>query len=254
MVCGPVERLNLNRRFPGASNSDFHGFQRDSVHKGRMRRLFALLCLLLPAVGNAHPSVDASASLFCEVAIAGAERSAGLPVRMMMAIAMTESGRLDTASGRIRPWPWTINAEGTGQYFASRDQAVAAVRAMRAAGVRSIDVGCMQVNLMHHPSAFASIEDAFDPAANAAYAARFLTALFTTHGHWHKAIGAYHSLTPARGNAYLDLVLARWQGPNLTVMADRSAYQAFSRPAQPAIYGAFANPGGSYTAFPTVRR
>jgi len=219
-----------------------------------MRRLFVLLCLLLPHAGNAHPGVDASPSLFCEVAIAGAERSAGLPARMMTAIALTESGRLDAASGRIRPWPWTINAEGTGQYFATREQAIAAVRALRAAGVRSIDVGCMQVNLMHHPNAFASIEDAFDPAVNAAYAARFLTALFTTHGHWHKAIGAYHSLTPARGNAYLDLVLARWQGPSLTAAVDRSAYQAFARPGQISAYGAFANPGRGYAAFPQVRR
>ncbi len=49
-----------------------------------------------------------------------------------------------------------------------------AVAAMRAAGMQSIDVGCMQINLRAHPAAFASIDDAFDPAANADYAARFL--------------------------------------------------------------------------------
>ncbi len=219
-----------------------------------MRRLLILFCLFLPQVAQGSPGLDASPSRFCEVAIAGAERSAGLPARMMTAIALTESGRLDAVAGRVRPWPWTINAEGAGQYFATREQAVAAVRALRQAGVRSIDVGCMQVNLMHHPNAFASIEDGFDPAANAAYAARFLTTLFSTHGHWHRAIGAYHSLTPARGNAYLDLVLARWQGPNLTVMADRSAYQAFARPAAPGAYGAFASAGSGYAAFAQVRK
>ena len=48
--------------------------------------------------------------------------------------------------------------------------------------MRSIDIGCAQVNLMHHPDAFASLEQAFDPMANADYAARFLKQLHDTHG------------------------------------------------------------------------
>lgn len=218
-----------------------------------MRRLLILLGLCCPFAAGAHPVADASPSVFCETAITGAETAAGLPARMMHAIALTESGRVDPGTGRARPWPWTINAEGTGRYFATRDQAVAAVRALQASGVRSIDVGCMQVNLMHHPNAFASLEDAFDPAANARYAARFLTSLFAEHRHWHKAISAYHSLTPARGSAYLDLVLARWPSPSL-VPPSQSAYQAFGRSSVPVAYAAFADPSRSYGAFGSLRR
>ena len=36
----------------------------------------------------------------------------------------------------------------------------------------------MQVNLMHHPNAFADLDEAFDPAANARYAVTFLSALY----------------------------------------------------------------------------
>ena len=54
------------------------------------------------------------------------------------------------------------------------------MRAVQAQGVRSIDIGCMQVNLMHHPNAFATLDAAFDPLANALYAARFLTELRAT--------------------------------------------------------------------------
>lgn len=223
------------------------------MHNSAMLRLIVLLSLTLPFAAKARPAPDHSPSVFCETAIASAERSAGLPARMMTAIAMTESGRFDSTAGRVRPWPWTINAEGAGQYFASREQAIAAVHALRARGVQSIDVGCMQVNLMYHPAAFTSVEDAFDPQANAQYAARFLTSLFSAHGHWHKAIGAYHSMTPARASAYLDLVMARWQGPSLTVAAvDRSAYQSFAR--ADAAYGSFAGSARSYGAFATVRR
>ena len=80
--------------------------------------------------------------------------------------AEVESGRAND-KGVIRPWPWTINAEGRGQFFATKLEAIAAVRALQASGVRSIDVGCMQVNLMYHPNAFASLDEAFDAPANA---------------------------------------------------------------------------------------
>lgn len=214
-----------------------------------------LLLLTLPPLAGAGATArpDASASLFCESAVAGAERAAGLPARMMGAIALTESGRYDAVAGRARPWPWTINAEGAGQYFASRDQAVAAVKALLARGVRSIDVGCMQVNLAHYPRAFASIEEAFDPAANAAYAARFLDTLYQEHGQWLRAIAAYHSRTPALGNAYLDLVMARWQGADpAAITAARPVYGAFARTG--GAYGPFTDPARSYAAFSVPRR
>jgi soluble lytic murein transglycosylase-like protein len=218
-----------------------------------MLRTLILITLMLPTIALARPIADHSPSVFCESAIAAAERGANLPPRMMTAIALTESGRLDKTTGHVRPWPWTINAEGAGQFFATRDQAIAAVRALQARGVRSIDTGCMQVNLMHHPNAFASTEEAFDPQANARYAARFLTSLFSAHGHWHKAIGAYHSLTPARGSAYLDLVMARWQGPSLVGAGlNRSAYQSFGNAS--GVYGSFAGSGRAYGAFVAVGR
>ena len=59
-----------------------------------------------------------------------------------------------------------------------RRQAIAAVKALQARGVRSIDVGCMQINLSYHPHAFRDLDQAFDPHANAAYAERFLTQLY----------------------------------------------------------------------------
>jgi hypothetical protein len=76
--------------------------------------------------------------------------------------------------------------------------------------VRSIDVGCMQVNLRHHPNAFASLEEAFDPAANARYAARFLTELHATRNDWLRAAAHYHSHTPQFADAYRARVEAAW--------------------------------------------
>ena len=128
----------------------------------------------------------------------------------MAAIGRVESGRYDRASNRTHPWPWTINAAGEPGVFEDKASAIAAVRAKQAAGVQSIDIGCMQVNLLHHPDAFASLEQAFDPLANATYAARFLKELHAQTNDWTSATARYHSATPERGNAYQQKVAAAW--------------------------------------------
>jgi soluble lytic murein transglycosylase-like protein len=219
-----------------------------------MRALLRLLLLVLPLPAMASVPAASPAQL-CEAALVTAERAEQLPARMMGAIAVVETGRSDAASGTLRPWPWTINAEGEGFFFATKQQAIDAVRLLQARGVRSIDVGCMQVNLMFHPDAFASLDQAFDPETNARYAARFLTALHTTHRDWPAAIAAYHSETPAIGADYRQRVLARWDRPGIapgiighypgiighyTDFAPRSArYGDFASHSQ--VYGAFAN-------------
>lgn len=65
---------------------------------------------------------------------------------------------------------------------------------------------------MHHPAAFASLDDAFDPASNARYAARFLNQLHAQTGSWPRAVAGYHSFTPDLGERYAAKVLAAWPG------------------------------------------
>jgi soluble lytic murein transglycosylase-like protein len=165
-------------------------------------RISASVAPFAPLIG-----AGSAPGLQCRQAIRGAERAARIPDQLMAAIGRVESGRPD-AAGVIHPWPWTINAEGIGQYFQTKVEAMAAVRALQARGVKSIDVGCMQVNLMFHPAAFASLEQAFDPAANAAYAARYLNQLFVQAGTWVKATANYHSATPDLGDGYQRRVAA----------------------------------------------
>jgi len=146
----------------------------------------------------------------CRHAIAAAERAASIPPQLLAAIARVESGRFDPTSNRTIPWPWTINAEGRPGVFQTKEQAIAAVRNLQAQGVRSIDVGCMQVNLMHHPNAFATLDDAFDPYTNARYAARLLVSAKQRLGTWTAAVEAYHSANPARAIPYGRAVMGRW--------------------------------------------
>ena len=85
--------------------------------------------------------------------------------------ARSRAAGTDPITGRIDPWPWATNHAGEGHYFASAPEAITWVAAQQASGIRSIDVGCFQVNLHYHPDAFAGLAEAFDPAANARYAA-----------------------------------------------------------------------------------
>ena len=172
--------------------------------------VIALLAAFLPGVGRAQSSPAA----LCRSAIAAAERGLGIPDRLMQAIGIVESGQPDERGG-TSPWPWTINVEGAGYVFNTKQQAIAAVNAHRARGARSIDVGCMQINLVHHGDAFASLEQAFDPVANARYAAEFLQRLLAQTGSWPRAAAGYHSLTPDVGAEYARKVLAVWARPGL---------------------------------------
>lgn len=176
-----------------------------------MKIVAALLVLLVALAG---PAAAQSPSALCRSAIAATERGMGIPDRLMQAIGIVESGKPDERGGTTA-WPWTINVEGIGYSFPTKAEAIAAVNAHRAQGARSIDVGCMQVNLLHHGSAFSSLEEAFDPVANARYAATFLQQLLAQTGSWPRATAGYHSLTPDVGAEYSRKVLAVWARPGL---------------------------------------
>ncbi len=198
-----------------------------------------------PAVAAvpAPPPVPQTPYDACDYAIAAAEKPPHLPDNLLPAISRVESGRLDPATRRVRAWPWTINVEGVGSFFDTKEQAVATVQALQAKGVRSIDVGCMQVNLMHHPKAFASLDEAFEPATNAAYAAGFLAMLHRQFNDWNLATAAYHSMDPVRGEEYQRLVLGR-------VMTPMGAGGTGLKGLGP--YAIWPPPGTAYAAIPPV--
>jgi hypothetical protein len=180
----------------------------------------ARLALVLLAVALCRPArAEAPAAApSCAAAGAAAERAWNLPAGLLGAIGRVEAGRFDPSSGTVRTWPWTINAQGQGHYFITRQDAIAAVRELRMAGVDSIDVGCFQINLVFHPGAFASLDEAFDPTANADAAARFLAELYQRSGSWETAVAWYHSATPGLGEPYRDRVLADWRGGGMRIL------------------------------------
>ena len=154
-----------------------------------------------PAAGDTSSRPASGDAGLCVRAILAAQERHGIPGNLLLGIGLQEAGT--RRGGRLTVWPWAVNAAGEGRLFDTREAAMAWVRARREAGVRSIDVGCLQINLRWHPAAFASLEEGFDPWRNADYAARFLKSLHRKTGDWTLAAGSYHSFTPARRDVYL---------------------------------------------------
>ena len=170
-----------------------------------------------PAAAPRGSSDPIPAQSVCVQEILRAQLRHGIPDNILLGIGLQEAGV--TREGGLTIWPWAVNAAGDGRIFESRAAALDWVEAQRAAGVDSIDVGCMQINLRWHPGAFDGAAQGFDPAANVDYAARFLKQLFEKTGDWKTAAGSYHSFTPEKREIYL-AALTR----NVAVANDRIAH------------------------------
>lgn len=157
--------------------------------------MFLKICgwFLIPLFCLAQP--------WCEYHFKPIEHRYNIPSKLLHAIALTESGVKIDKKGMVA-WPWSINVHGRGFVFQTKQQAIQAAQFLKRVGIDNFDVGCMQINMMHHPDAFATLEDAFDPEKNIAYAARFLKSLHQKHQNWEKAYGDYHNIKPHLAKPY----------------------------------------------------
>jgi len=165
---------------------------------GSHRHLAGVLALALGTLFT-YPA-QADSSDFCITAAQDAAAASDVPMSVLLAITQTETGR--TEDDQVRPWPWTVNMEGEGHWFDTREEALAFATAKYDRGARSFDIGCFQVNYRWHGENFVSIEQMFDPVANATYAAGFLSDLRAETGDWSLAAGAYHSRTEEYATRY----------------------------------------------------
>lgn len=156
-----------------------------------------ILCILLwPSFGRAS-----SPAQLCEAATQIAAGRHGVPLDVLRAVALVETGR--SVSGTLKPWPWAIHAAGEGNWFSQREEALRHAQENIAQGRRNVDLGCFQINFHWHGHQFISLEQMIDPAQNADYAASLLAQHKARHGTWERAVGAYHSATPDHANRYI---------------------------------------------------
>ncbi|KAA2237378.1 transglycosylase SLT domain-containing protein [Salinarimonas soli] len=123
----------------------------------------------------------------CEAEMTRAAGEHGVPLGVLFAVALNESGR--------RGWlhPYALNVAGKSYFPGSPAEAMAKFAEERARGVKLIDLGCMQINHHYHGREFGSPQAMLDPGRNVDYAALFLKRLRAQHGSWTMAAARYHA-------------------------------------------------------------
>lgn len=180
---------------------------------------------------------------FCVAQTSAHEKALGIPNNLLTAVSLAETGRWDAKRAAMFAWPWTVTARGKGHFYPTKSAAIAEVRKLQAAGIKNIDVGCMQINLYYHPNAFENLNEAFEPAANVNYASRFLRGLHAGTQSWPQAAANYHSSNPIKNQPYLNRVLGIWQkvskrsirSSGFTLSPDLAYQNPLSRDAQLAV-------------------
>jgi soluble lytic murein transglycosylase-like protein len=123
----------------------------------------------------------------CEREMARAAQLHGIPLGILYAVGLTETGR----RGALHPY--ALGAEGQTVFAGNIDHAMASFEVMRQKGIKLIDLGCMQINHYYHGEKFGSVRAMFDPAKNVDYAARFLKELKQREGSWTMAVARYNA-------------------------------------------------------------
>lgn len=116
----------------------------------------------------------------------------GIPPDVLYSVALQES-RTRLRSRQTRPWPWTLNVAGVPRRYPTRIAAYKGLTFFLERGIRSIDVGLMQVNWRYHKDKLGSPWQALDPYHNVRTGAKILASEYRETGDWPKAIGRYHS-------------------------------------------------------------
>ncbi|MGA3303692.1 MAG: lytic transglycosylase domain-containing protein [Methylovirgula sp.] len=130
---------------------------------------------------------DSDDSMICEREMTRAAKKFDVPLGVLYAVALTETGR----RGSLHPF--ALNIAGPSYFPTSLEDALERFDAAHRAGIKLIDIGCMQINQYYHGSHFRSVADMFDPHANVEYAAQYLKDLRVREGSWTLAAARYHA-------------------------------------------------------------
>ena len=131
-----------------------------------------------------------------------------LPQKLLTSIALVESG-IKKKEKPFQSWPWTLNVSGQSIYFDSKFETLKYLKE-NINKIKSIDVGCMQINTLYHLENFKDLSHIVEPEENVKYAAMFLSKLYKKYKSWNEAVSRYHSSIPQRKKKYLKKVHTYW--------------------------------------------
>lgn len=147
-----------------------------------------VITLALASTAHAHTTPPPAYQL--------AAQQAGVPVTMLYAIALQESGM--NLQGRHVPWPWSLNVAGQTQRFPNRAAAcIALKRALQQFKPTQVDAGLAQVNVGYQQHRYQEPCELLNPYRNLRIAAQILLEQHQPGQDWLTTAGRYHR--PAGG-------------------------------------------------------
>lgn len=152
-----------------------------SIHRIKASVIFAAALSISSIPGMARAEGP------CEREMARAARQHGVPLGVLYAVGLSETGRKGVLN------PYALNVDGRTVLATGLRDAVSRFADEKRKGAKLVDLGCMQINHRYHGEKFSSVEAMFDPARNVDYAARFLKDLRAREGNWTMAVARYNA-------------------------------------------------------------
>ncbi|MCK4842445.1 MAG: transglycosylase SLT domain-containing protein [Methylococcales bacterium] len=115
-----------------------------------------------------------------------------IPTVILYAVALAESAT-KIKPRHYKPWPWTLNVAGIPRRYSTRKSAYKGLIYFLQQGVKSIDIGIMQINWRYHHKKLGTPWQALEPIHNIQTGASILNGEYKITGEWKQAIGRYHS-------------------------------------------------------------
>lgn len=97
----------------------------------------------------------------------------GLDPLLLYSVSISESGFAPAHKKVKQPWPWAVCSSQGSFFAASKKDAEIEVARLKKMGIKSVDVGLMQVNLLWHSNKI-DHKEMFDPEINLRTGAKIL--------------------------------------------------------------------------------
>jgi len=157
-----------------------------------MTNAVLVFVILMLATNITLAKAETIPSMYHKIAIEN-----NIPTAILYAVALAESATKihsrKIKSGLYKPWPWTLNVAGIPRRYPTRKSAYKGLIYFLQQGIKSIDIGIMQINWRYHHKKLGTPWQALEPIHNTRTGARILSDEYKKTGEWKQAIGRYHS-------------------------------------------------------------
>lgn len=166
------------------------------------------MCVLAP-VGQAF-AAEAPQEAPCLGELQAISTDTGVPESVLDTLSQLMSGKEGNPDSAQIAWPWVISLDGQRQWFATRAEALSALKTAWSDNSTSLKAGCMMIDVARHRAAFETLDDFLSADQNMLYAARLLAEIHKESDSWIEAAGTFYSRVVAQKRSFQARFATAW--------------------------------------------